>query len=208
MNTKIPDTVKKTPRCPLCHALFERRHNEMVQQRLDVMLAEAIVNLKASTNDKELAKAKRWCELLDVSIKGGAAEVFLCNFCKIGIACNDPMVGHWEEVYAKGEKIFCPACDHEMRFFCTSTGFMLAQCPVKTCRSRMQLSAPDRKVNEASAGQVQKLYDPQGNELALPNIDRAIATPDAPALGQVGGNTKDASLPDETTIYLPKAGNA
>lgn len=205
MNQKIPDAVKKTPRCPLCHGTFDRRLDEMVKQRLEQMFAEAIVKLKAVANDKELAKARKWCEMLEPSMKGGAAEVFLCHACKIGIACNDPMVGNWEEVYAKGEKIFCPACDHEMRFFCTATGFMLAQCPVKVCRSRMQLSAPDRKNLDAVTT---KLYDQQGNELALPNIDGAIATPDAPALGQVGGNTKDPSLPDETTIYLPKAGNA
>lgn len=198
MNAKIPDAVKKTPRCPLCHATFTRELNEMVRQRLEVMFAEAIVNLKASTNDKELARAKRWCEMLDTSMKGGAAEVFACHFCKIGIACNDPMVGKWEEVYAKGEKILCPVDDTVMRFFCTSTGFVLAQCPVKKCRSRMQLSHPDRKVAPANTA---KLFDPHGNELALPNIDRAIATPDAPAVGQVGGNEKAEGLPDVTTIY-------
>lgn len=199
MNAKIPETLKKTPRCPLCHAMFERRLDEMVKQRLEVMFAEAIVVLKASANEKELHRAKRWCEMLEASIKGGAAEVFLCHHCKIGIACNDPMVGNWEEVYAKGEKLMCPACDHEMRFFCTSTGFMLAQCPVKKCRSRMQLSQPDRKAVDASTT---KLYDAQGNELALPNIDRAIATPDAPAIGQ-GDNAglgKEEGLPDITTI--------
>lgn len=197
--------INKTPRCPLCHAMFERRLDEMVKQRLEVMFAEAIVKLRASTNDKELYQAKRWCELLEASIKGGAAEVFLCHFCKIGIACNDPMVGRWEEVYAKGEKLMCPACEHEMRYFCTSTGFMLAQCPVKKCRSRMQLSQPDRK---AVAAETTKLYDPQGGEI-LPNIDRAIATPDAPAIGQ-GDNAglgKDEALPDITTIKLP-GGNA
>lgn len=205
MNPKIPDALKKTPRCPLCHGMFDRQLNEMVKQRLDVMFAEAIVKLKAATNDKELYKAKQWCEMLDTSIKGGAAEVFVCHFCKIGIACNDPMVGKWEEVYAKGEKILCPACDTEMRFFCTSTGFMLAKCPVKKCQAKMQLSQPDRT---APVEPGQQLFDPQGRELVLPNIDRAIATPDAPAIGQVGGNDKVEGLPDVTTINIPKEGNA
>ncbi len=202
MKTAAP--VKKTPRCPLCHATFERQLNEMVKQRLEVMFAEAIANLRVSLNDKELMKAKRWCEILDAFIKGGAAEVFLCHHCKIGIACNDPMVGNWEAVYAQGEKILCPACDHEMRYFCTSTGFMLAQCPVKKCRSRMQLSAPDRKAPVEG----ERLFDAQGNELLLPNIDRAIATPDAPAVGQVGGDGAADGLPDVTTIQIPKEGHA
>ncbi len=198
MNPKIPDPVKKTPRCPLCHAMFERRLDEMVKQRLEVLTAEALVMLKAVTNDKELSKARRWCELLEASIKSGAAEVFLCHHCKIGIACNDPMVGKWEEVYAKGEKILCPACDFEMRFFCTSTGFMLAQCPKKKCRARMQLSAPDRKKEEGE----KVLFDENGNPLVLPNVDRAIATPDNPSLGQVAGGEKDEALPGEVTIPL------
>lgn len=202
---KIPDAVKKTPRCPLCHGMFDRRLDEMVKQRLEVMFAEAIVKLKASTNDKELSKSRRWCEMLEASIKGGGAEVFLCHFDKIGIACNDPMVGKWEEVYAKGEKILCPACDHEMRFFCTSTGFMLAKCPVKKCQAKMQLSQPDRR---ETASQTKTLFDADGRELALPNIDRAIATPDAPAIGQ-GDNAglgKADGLPDITTIH--PGGNA
>ncbi len=201
---KIPDAIKTTPRCPLCHAMFDRRLDEMVKQRLEVMMAEAIVALKASTNDKELAKSKRWCELLDESIKGGAAEVFLCHHCKIGIACNDPFVGHWEEAYAKGEKIMCPACDHEMRFFCTSTGFVLAQCPVKKCRARMQISTPDRKAVDAKST---KLYDENGRELALPNIDRAISAPNDMSDAQIGGGGKEEGLPDVTTLP-PSVGHA
>lgn len=201
IDTRIPDAPKKAPRCPLCYATFDRRLDEMVKQRLEVVFAEAIVNFKASTNDKELARAKEWCEILDASMKGGAAEVFVCHYCKIGIACNDPMVDRWEEVYAKGEKIPCPACDHEMRFFSTSTGFMLAQCPVKVCRSRMQLSQPDRRLEPDA-----RLFDDRGNAIAMPNIDRAVATPSNPAVGQVGGDGADKLLPAETTISLPPTG--
>jgi hypothetical protein len=188
---RIPKNVKTTPRCPLCHAMFDRRLDEMVKQRLEQMVAEAIVKFKAANNSKELAKARQWGEMLEASIKGGAAEVFVCHHCKIGIACNDPFVGRWEEAYAKGEKILCPACDHEMRFFCTSTGFMLAQCPVKKCRSRMQLSSPDR----SKAGEPNKqLFDDKGNTLALPNVAGAVATPDDMSDAQLG-EADDADLP-------------
>lgn len=203
MDVKIPDAPKQTPRCPLCHATFDRKFDPQRQANLDEMLKDAINKFKLAEDDKLRAKARRWCEVLEASIKGGACEVFLCHFCKTGIGANDPMVGKWEEVYAKGEKIFCPACEHEMRFFCTSTGFMLAQCPVKACRSRMQLSAPDRQATSD-----QKLYDSAGNEIALPNIDRAIATPENPAIGQVGGAGADAALPGEVTLPLPGEGHA
>ncbi len=199
---RIPDPVKKTPRCPLCHAHFVRERNEAKVQHLEQMVAEAVERCKTCDreNDKRgLRKAKRWLEILSASIKAGAADIFACHFCKIGIACNDPFVGRWEEAYAKGEKIFCPACEHEMRFFCTSTGFMLAACPVKKCQSRMQLSAPDRQAGGAA------IADAQGNAIALPNIDRAISTPEDMTDGQVGGSGKDEALPDVTTL-LPKIG--
>jgi hypothetical protein len=182
MAAKLSESAKKTPSCPLCHAMFDRRLDEMVKQRLKDMFSEAVAKIKTAANGKELANAKRWCEMLDESIKGGAAEVFICHHCKIGIACNDPFVGRWEEAYSKGEKIMCPACDHEMRFFCTSTGFMLAKCPVKKCQSTMKLSSPDRE--KTSVDKV--LYDDQGGEIALPNVAGAIATPNDLSDAQAG----------------------
>lgn len=130
------------------------------------------------------------------------AEAFFCHFCKITIMCNDPFVGRWEEAYAKGEKIFCPACDTEMRFFATSTGYMLAQCPVKTCQSRMELSAPDRGETPAP-----RLLDEHGIPIDLPNVNKAIATPDAPnPTTQVMGGGADPDLPAEITLPKLKDG--
>lgn len=183
-------TINKKPRCPLCHADFDRRLDSVRQLDIKKMLDEAIAKYKTALDDKARAKALAWCQKIEASLKEGAAEVFLCHFCKIGIGVNDPFVGRWEEAYAKGEKIFCPACDHEVRYFCTSTGFMLAQCPVKKCRSRMQLSQPDRKNDEATA---------------IAGVDRAVASPDAPAIGQQGasGMGEAEGLPSETEIKVP-----
>lgn len=200
---RIPKNVTKTPRCPLCHAMFDRKLDEHKHLHMQEMLREAIDKVKIAENPKELKKAREWGEMLEASIKAGAAEVFLCHHCKIGVACNDPFVGRWEEAYAKGEKIMCPACDHEMRYFCTSTGFMLAQCPVKDCRARMQLSSPDR-TKEAP----KQLFDDKGVEIALPNVAGAVATPEDMSDAQIGGGGKDATLPDSTTIKMPKVGNA
>lgn len=199
---KIPDPVKQTPRCPLCHGEFDRRLDEVKQETLKLILEEAITKYKdlvSLREDKKARKAYKWCETLEASIKAGAAEVFLCHFCRIGIACNDPFVGHWEEAYAKGEKIFCPACDHEMRFFCTSTGYMLAQCPVKTCRAKMELSSPDRKKDMANAPQ---LTDKDGNVIALPNVNGATSTPQQLSDAQAGAAPDDQR--GDASIILPR----
>jgi hypothetical protein len=126
------------------------------------------------------------------------AEAFFCHFCKVAIMCNDPFVDRWDETYAKGEKLQCPACGTTMRFFCTSTGYMLAQCPVKRCQSRMELSAPDRGKQEAP-----RLFDASGDPIKLPSVNKAIATPEAPAVTQVMGDGRDPDLPAEVDFRLP-----
>lgn len=184
---KIPEPVRKTIRCPLCHADFARKFIPSRKEKAEVAFFKAMGHMPATPEELDYVDLMAWA--------------FMCHFCKIAIMCSDPCVGRWEEVYAKGEKILCPACDTEMRFFCTSTGFMLAQCPVKKCRARIETSAPDRK-----AGEVQ-LLDKDGEPLDLPSIDRPIATPEQPAVGQVGGSGADPTLPAVTTI-VPTEGNA
>ena len=79
----------------------------------------------------------------------------------------------------------------------------------------MELGAPDRKDLNAHAaeGEAPGLTDAQGRPIVLPNIDRAISTPETPAIGQAGaaGLGKDPNLPDEVEIKLPSpefGGNA
>ena len=103
--------------------------------------------------------------------------ILFCDFDKIAVAANDPFVGRWDEEYAKGEKIFCPACDHEMRYFCSSTGAMVAVCPKKKCRTRVENLQPDRR-KEA------KLLDKDGRDITPPGVDRPVASPDKPGLLQ------------------------
>lgn len=202
MDTKIPDAIKKTPRCPLCHAMMIRQHNEMVQQRLEVMVAEALAAMKGATNEKELFAAKRRGEMLEFAMKRGAAEVFLCHHCRIGCAANDPFAGRWEQAYAIVGKEPCPACDTEMRFFCTATGTAILDCPAKKCRARIKRSLPDR----TAAPQGEVLVDGKGDPIFLPNIDRAISTPDQMSDAQLGA-APDSGLPT-VNIPMPKEGHA
>ena len=224
-DAKVPEAVKKTPRCPLCHATFDRRFDPARQTELKKMFVDAIRRCKTAANKTQERRARQWCELLEASIKSGAAEVFLCHFCKIGIATNDPMVGKWEEIYAQGEKILCPnpKCEaQEMRFFCTSTGYMQSACPKKGCGAKMELSEPDRSstrgflkvkegdkspASEAARQELEQaaakqLFDAHGNPIVLPNIDRPIATPQDPSIGQLGV-AKDDLPASSPLIPLP-----
>lgn len=124
------------------------------------------------------------------------AEALLCHFCKITIMANDPFVNRWEEVYNKGEKMGCPACGHEMRFFCTATGYMQMKCPVKKCQTKCENSMPDRKEGETA------LVDKYGEPISLPSVDRAVATPEQPSVAQVSGGERDMNLPAEAEIKL------
>lgn len=197
---KIPKNVKTTPRCPLCKALFDRKVIPSRQAHLSKMVDEALEKYREAATPTEVAKAKEWGEMLEAAIKAGAAEAFLCHYCKISIACNDPFIGRWDEAYAKGEKMLCPACDHEMRFFCTSTGYVQFKCPVKKCQSKMETTLPDRGKDGPK-----QLFDDKGDAIMLPNITDAVATPNDMSDAQIGGSGKDAALPDVTTI-LPKGG--
>ena len=76
----------------------------------------------------------------------GARRIFIyaCHTDKIAIACGDPFVGKWAGAM-KDETMPCPACNADMRFFCTSTGFMKAKCPKKGCGATLGTAQPDRK---------------------------------------------------------------
>lgn len=72
--------------------------------------------------------------------------VWACHKDRIAINVHDPFVGRWDQALANqdGGKIECPACNADMRFFCTSTGFMKALCPKRSCGAAMTNSEPDR----------------------------------------------------------------
>lgn len=104
------------------------------------------------------------------------AYLLACHFDAIAIVETDPCVGRWEELYARGEKILCPACDHTMRYFCTSTGYMQAKCPKKKCRAKIENAQPDRKAGVT-------FLNAQGDPVAPPTgVDRPIASPENPGL--------------------------
>lgn len=125
-------------------------------------------------NDKpvQCPLCRGWFERLWNPVR--QALYLICHFDKIGIAAGDPFVGRWDEAYAQGEKIMCPACDHEMRYFATSTGYMQAKCPKKKCQTKIENAAPDRQAGDAV------LLDRDGEIVAPAGVDRPIATPDAP----------------------------
>lgn len=71
--------------------------------------------------------------------------VYACHNDKVAIACGDPFVGRWDQALENsGGKIECPACNAEMRYFATSTGFMKAKCPKKGCGATVGNAEPDR----------------------------------------------------------------
>lgn len=190
-NFKLPQAVKKNPRCPLCFAEFDKR---FIPSRRD----KALLGIKA--------REKRDPTQAEVEYINSAAWAFFCHFCRISIMCIDPCVGRWEEMYSKGEPILCPACDHKMRFFCTSTGYMQAKCPKKKCQSKVENTAPDRAKEEQK-----QLYDDAGNPILLPTIETPIAAPNDPTAMQAGqaGTEAPKGLPGETEVKLPPAdGNA
>ncbi len=180
---RVPQNAKKTPRCPLCFARFDRKVIPSREEGMKQMFAAARRRYQEAVTPQEKQKAKDHGELLEQAIKQGAAEAFFCHFCRISIMCNDPFVGQWEAAYAQGEKLLCPvpSCETEMRFFCTSTGYMLAQCPKKKCRSRMELSSPDRAKEDH-----EQLVDERGNPIALPGVNNPISTPSQLSIGQAG----------------------
>lgn len=192
---RIPENIKKIPRCPLCFATFDVR---VIPSRVgDWWLCATCQNAKPA-NKENPAKLCPGCKN-DREPYHADGKAFMCHFDKIIIMANDPMVGRWEEVYAKGEKILCPACDHEMRYFCSSTGYMQAKCPVKKCQAKVETTNPDRLYNEAP------LTNSAGEPIALPGVNRAIATPEAPGLTQVGGDVAaPEGLPSEVEIKLPR----
>ena len=207
---KIPEPHKgPAPRCPLCFAQFAREEVPSRRLRILNMIKEANVQYQAakdSKNQDRIIKVKNWGEQLEVSLNAGAAEAFLCHFCKIAISCSDPFVGRWEEAYSKGEKITCPRCDYEMRFFCTATGYMQAKCPVKKCGAKMETAEPDRKKQDK---ELATLFDEHGREIALPGVDRPIASPSDLSAGQIGQAPDDPNVPQEVFVPLPpKEGTA
>lgn len=194
----------KVPRCPLCFAEFAREESPLRRARILEMIKQANQAYQLAKNlrdEKRVAQAKAWGEELERSLNAGAAEAYMCRFCKIAISCNDPVIGRWEEVYTKGEKILCPRCDHEMRFFCTSTGYMQAKCPVRSCQTKMETSEPDRKKEDK---ELSALVDQHGRKVAIPGVDRPIATPEDPSAGQVGAAPDDPNVPKEVFIPMPK----
>lgn len=126
-----------------------------------------------------------------------------CHFDAIAIAANDPFVGRWDEFYAKsGDVMNCLACDHKMRFFATSTGYVQFRCPKKKCRAKIERTAPDREKGVT-------LVDNDGRPLDTTGIDRAISTPDAPAEMQLAGEEAPDKIEDPTFVPLPpKQGTA
>lgn len=129
-------------------------------------------------------------------------EFLFCHFDGIAIAASDPFVGRWEEFYAlSGDVMNCLACDHKMRFFGTSTGYVQFKCPKKKCQAKIERVAPDREAGT-------KLVNRQGQEIDTTGIDRAISTPDDPATGQVVGEEAPDKIEDPTFVPLPREGNA
>lgn len=78
--------------------------------------------------------------------------VYKCDGDRIAIACDDPFVNRWDEALENsGGKIECPMCNADMRYFATSTGFMKAVCPKKSCGATLSNAEPDRNKKTITA---------------------------------------------------------
>lgn len=72
--------------------------------------------------------------------------IFACDTDRVAIRVDDPFVGRWEEALQKtGGAIQCPNCNADMRYFATSTGYMKAKCPKKSCGCTVASAEPDRE---------------------------------------------------------------
>lgn len=206
---KIPESAKTNPRCPLCHAVFDRREVPSRRANILMMLREANARYKKAVDERKSQKikdARKWGERLEASLKAGAAEAFFCHLCRITIACNDPFVGRWDEVYAKAGKEPCPACGEDMRFFATSTGYIKLQCPMKKCAAAIETGEPDRET--AGDPEAPGLVDAKGEPIALPGVDRPIATPEQLSNAQAGDAGTTLDLPDAEVKLPPLGGRA
>lgn len=81
--------------------------------------------------------------------------VYKCDTYMVAIACDDKMVGRWDAALEASGKIECPACNADMRFFSTSTGFVKGVCPKKGCGATMSNAEPDRPKVDPLAGPLQ-----------------------------------------------------
>lgn len=70
--------------------------------------------------------------------------IYACDTDLIAIAVDDPFVGKWDAAAEKAGIVECPACNANMKFFCTSTGFMKSKCPKKKCGCTMSTAEPER----------------------------------------------------------------
>lgn len=167
-------------------------------------MAEKRVKIKLNDKPVQCPLCRGWFEKRWNPVR---KMLFLfCHFDGIAIAAHDPFVGRWEEFYAEsGDVMNCPACDHKMRFFGTSTGYVQFKCPMKKCQAKVERVAPDREAGT-------KLVDLQGQEINTTGIDRAIATPDAPGEFQAAGEAAPDKVPDATFVPMPprapREGNA
>ena len=192
---KIPKAAKKTPRCPLCHAMF-------AEQVIKSRVAEfSVCDCGATPLKPDALAVCETCKKTRTRHKTDG-RAFFCHFCRITVMANDPFVGRWEEAYAMGEQVFCPSGKHPdqvMRFFATATGYVQFKCPRKDCQAKMETKQPDRREGEEA------LYDAKGERIALPGVNGAVATPENPSIAQVAGSggEKAAGLPDVTDITVP-----
>ena len=78
------------------------------------------------------------------AIKGFA--IYSCPRYKVAIRTDDPFVNKWEQALELTGKIECPNCNAGMRYFATSTGYMKAVCPKKSCGATLGSAEKDREV--------------------------------------------------------------
>lgn len=111
--------------------------------------------------------------------------VLVCHTDKVGILEMDPHVGQWEAALV-GNKIACPACDTDMRFFCTSAPFVKAKCPKKDCGATITSVSPKKELGLTLIPTTAKDGEGKavGGVLAPGASKDALGAPEGPLDGQ------------------------
>lgn len=90
-------------------------------------------------------KFEKMIDRVRSSMKKRKVYVLVCHRDKIACLENDPFVGKWESAL-KGEKIPCPGCNADMRFFCTALPYVKAKCPKKGCGATITSVSPNKEL--------------------------------------------------------------
>ena len=133
-----------------------------------------------------------------VYIPSRGFHAFVCHRDQIAIRVSDPLVGKW---HLKKEKIACPNCQDDMRYFFTSTGYKKAVCVRKGCQMALVEHEPDEVAKRQKAMDANDVKNAKGKAV------KRSAKLDAEKLEEKLGVSSTKELDDIVKKSI-KGGNA